>query len=167
MPPTDILQRPHRHYGSSSEFHDQPTDLHDCREVTTLPVEDLACPGPPLCPPDSSIYPSFGPPCWKRLISTPLTTQERASLITTIFSNRDGVKMVRNLCADDTQAFIDVIYEVRSLLPPTDFAQTSASRRSGFGQPRSCATGEVPALFMQDMWCSSPTSETTGHYSFL
>jgi len=125
MLPTDILQRPHHHYGSSSEFHDQPTDLHDSQEVTILPVdqqavldiEDLACPGPPLCPPDSSIYPSFGPPCWKRLISTPLTTQERASLIATIFSNHDKVKMIRNLCADDTQTFIDVIYEVRLTTP--------------------------------------------------
>ena len=52
-------------------------------------------------------------PAWKRLISYTLTTGERIPLITTIFSDRDEVEMVRNLSGDDAQTFIDMTDEVR------------------------------------------------------
>jgi len=38
---------------------------------------------------------------------------ERISLITTILSNKGEVGIVRGLCGDDAQAFIDAIYEAR------------------------------------------------------
>ena len=51
-------------------------------------------------------------PAWKRLIERPLyplSTAERISLITSIFSDRDEVKVVSHLPEDDAQAFIDAI----------------------------------------------------------
>jgi hypothetical protein len=53
-----------------------------------------------------------GPPTWKRLISRPLATRERTSLITVIFSDSSEAEAVRLLCGDDAQAFVDVIDEV-------------------------------------------------------
>ena len=52
-------------------------------------------------------------PAWKRLISGPLPTDERISLITAIFSDSNEADVV-NLDGDDTQTFIDVIDEVLS-----------------------------------------------------
>lgn len=51
-------------------------------------------------------------PVWKQLISHPLPTNECVSLIMAIFSDRDELHEVNNLCGDDAQAFIDVIDEV-------------------------------------------------------
>lgn len=58
-------------------------------------------------------------PAWKRLISRTLTTDERISLIATIFSDSNQVETVGQLSGDDGQAFIDVVYEVSpcALLP--------------------------------------------------
>ena len=58
MSPIDITQQSHRHLRfSPSELHDQPANLHDGNEITTLPVdqarldaEDVTCPGPPTSP---------------------------------------------------------------------------------------------------------------------
>ena len=52
-------------------------------------------------------------PAWKRLISGPLPTDERISLITAIFSGRNEADVV-NLHGDNAQTFIDVIDEVLS-----------------------------------------------------
>ena len=51
-------------------------------------------------------------PAWKRLIICPLTTDERVSLITDIFSNRDDTEVVKLASRDETQFFVDVIDEV-------------------------------------------------------
>ena len=51
-------------------------------------------------------------PAWERLTSYPLSAHERTSLITSIFSDRTQLKVVRNLLGDDAQAFIDVVDEV-------------------------------------------------------
>ena len=51
-------------------------------------------------------------PAWKRLISHPLTTYERISLIAAIFSDKNPAKVVGHLLGDDIQAFIDTIDEV-------------------------------------------------------
>ena len=120
MPSVDTLQQPHHDYGPSSEFHAKPTNLHNGK-IQTLAVSqqapsdatDLTRPGPPLSPPDSSIHPGIDSPGWKRLITVPLTSSERASLIATVFSDRDEVETVRHIDGDEAQAFIDVIYEVR------------------------------------------------------
>jgi hypothetical protein len=71
-----------------------------------------------------------GIPVWRRLIDHPPNPDERISLITNIFSDRDGIEVVRQLRGDDAQSFVDVIDEVFShFLPhvnkPTNFSLTS------------------------------------------
>ncbi|KAF9644747.1 kinase-like protein, partial [Thelephora ganbajun] len=56
-------------------------------------------------------------PAWERLINHTLSTDERISLITSLFSDRDEVEMVGYLSGDDAQAFIDVIDEALDSLP--------------------------------------------------
>ncbi|KAF9784385.1 hypothetical protein BJ322DRAFT_846481 [Thelephora terrestris] len=58
-------------------------------------------------------------PAWKHLISRPLPTDERISLITAIFSDCTEADTVNHLHGGDAQAFVDVIDEVlsRSFLP--------------------------------------------------
>jgi hypothetical protein len=51
-------------------------------------------------------------PAWKRLTSHPLTTPERISLITRIFSDDHEVGVAEMLSEDDAQNFIDVVYGV-------------------------------------------------------
>ena len=55
---------------------------------------------------------SGDPPAWKRLISYTLTTDERISLIATIFSDHNQVQVVKHLSGHDAQIFIDTIDEV-------------------------------------------------------
>ena len=49
------------------------------------------------------------PPAWEQLISHTLSTHERISLIVSIFSDRNQVKVVEGISGDDAQNFIDVI----------------------------------------------------------
>ena len=49
---------------------------------------------------------------WKCLIDRRLTTQERTPLITTIFSDRNELEVVKRIGGDDAQSFVDVIDEV-------------------------------------------------------
>ena len=51
-------------------------------------------------------------PAWKRLIIRPLVANERVSLITYIFSDRDETEAVKRLRGDDAQSFVDVVDEV-------------------------------------------------------
>ena len=51
-------------------------------------------------------------PAWKQLISDTITTDERISLITLIFSDHDHVKMAEDLSGNDAQNVIDAIDEV-------------------------------------------------------
>ncbi|KAF9644872.1 kinase-like protein [Thelephora ganbajun] len=97
-------------------FHDRLANLHDEAVSTppTTPGLAVAHSRSPPCPPHSFIHSNAGSPGWKLLISNPLTTDERTSLLTTIFSNRDEVRVIENLSGDDAQNFIDVTYEVRS-----------------------------------------------------
>ena len=53
---------------------------------------------------DCSIHPS-----WKRLLEDPLTTHERISLITTIFSDHGGAGGAGYLSGDDAQTFVDAL----------------------------------------------------------
>ena len=48
-------------------------------------------------------------PLWKRLISYPLSTHERISLIPSIFSDNKEVEAVEHLSGSDAQAFIDLV----------------------------------------------------------
>jgi hypothetical protein len=111
-------QQPPQHDGPSSEFHDPLSDLHDIGEASTLSTSQHAQPNatnparPEPHPLDLSVHSYFGPPGWKHLISGSLATHERASMITTIFSNRDEIDTIRNLCGDDAQTIVNVIYEV-------------------------------------------------------
>ena len=51
-------------------------------------------------------------PGWKHLIDSPLTTDERVSLIAGLFSDRDETESLKGLGGGDAQSFIDVIHEV-------------------------------------------------------
>ena len=53
-------------------------------------------------------------PAWKRLINRPLPTDERISLITAIFSDRNEADTVDHLLGGDAQTLVDVIDEVLS-----------------------------------------------------
>ena len=68
----------------------------------------------PLRSPDPSIHIGVDHPGWERLIRSPLATNERISLISTILTNRDEIEMARHLNSGDAQTFIDVIHGVRS-----------------------------------------------------
>ena len=52
------------------------------------------------------------PPAWKRLIDPALSMNERADLMTSIFSDRDELEVFEYLSGNDAQAFIEVIGEV-------------------------------------------------------
>ena len=49
---------------------------------------------------------------WKHLIDRPLTTDERASMIADLFSDRDEIEAFKDLSRGDAQSIIDVIDEV-------------------------------------------------------
>lgn len=53
------------------------------------------------------------PPTWKRLVNHTLTIDERVSIITSIFSDRNEVEMDEHPSGDDAQTFVDNVYEVR------------------------------------------------------
>ena len=54
---------------------------------------------------------SSNPPAWKLLISPTVSTEERAGLIASIFSDRDEVKAFEHLSGNHAQAFVDVMDE--------------------------------------------------------
>ena len=60
---------------------------------------------------------SVGVPAWKRLIDS-LTSQERISLITDIFSDRHETEVAKRLCGEDAQSFAEVVYEMLDTLVP-------------------------------------------------
>ena len=105
------------------------------------------------------------------MISHPLSTVERISLITAIFSDRNEVEVVGNLSGCDAQAFVDVINEVsiytlqrmgRSV--PT---KTSVPRRPGVGWPPATGPQEVFALSIQTLCPSSAASEIAANPALL
>ena len=51
-------------------------------------------------------------PAWRRLISRPLTTNERISLVMAVFADRNEVGEVNHLSGNDAQTLVDVIDEV-------------------------------------------------------
>ena len=61
--------------------------------------------------PDSVLLYS-DPPEWKQLISYPLPMEERAALITSIFSDPHEVEVVKRLSGSDAQSFVDRVDEV-------------------------------------------------------
>ena len=77
----------------------------DITQLVSLTLE------PRICWPDQLLTPGRTP-TWKRLIDRPLSTDERISLITDIFSNSDEAEGVMRLCGDDAQLFVDVVDEV-------------------------------------------------------
>jgi len=121
MSSLDPLQRSHQLDPLLGMFHDRPSNLQDCRQVSPPPVSGQALPGikdptrprSPLRPPESSTNPTSDPPDWKQLLSNSLDTRERTSLIAAIFSSPDEVKIIRHLCRGEAQALVDAIHEVR------------------------------------------------------
>ena len=55
-----------------------------------------------------------GVPAWKRLICCSLSSDERISLITIIFSDRSETELVGRLSGKDAQSFVDVVDQVFS-----------------------------------------------------
>ena len=51
-------------------------------------------------------------PLWKHLIDRPLTKDERVSMITDLFSDRDETEALKDLGRGDAQSIIDVMDEV-------------------------------------------------------
>ena len=51
-------------------------------------------------------------PVWEHLINSPLTTDERVSLIADLFSDRNEIDILKALSKSDAQSVIDVIDEV-------------------------------------------------------
>lgn len=49
---------------------------------------------------------------YKHLVGSPLSIRDRTSLIATILSDQNEVEMIRGLCKDNVQAFVDVVCEV-------------------------------------------------------
>ena len=98
-------------------------------------------------------------PAWKLLISHTLATDERNSLIATIFADDNQVKAVGKLSGDDGQAFIDVVYQVSpcSLLPPNGWLLLKL-RLLGIGCPHTTDPQEVFTRYIQDLWPSSLAS---------
>jgi len=58
---------------------------------------------------------------WKRSIDRPITIDKRITLITAIFSDRRVAEVVKRLCKEDAQAFVDVVDEV--LFPTLPFKE--------------------------------------------
>jgi len=100
-------------------------------------------------------------PPWKRLLSRTLSTDERTSLITKIFSDRDEVGMVMQLFGGDALAFIVTIAGVS--LPISSPKNGSIDPNAnpylcelGIGYPRTRDPQGVPTLFTHDLWPPSP-----------
>jgi len=53
-----------------------------------------------------------GIPAWKRLIGRPLAKDERVSLFAGVFADRGETEVVKRLCGDEAQSFVNVIDEV-------------------------------------------------------
>ena len=53
-----------------------------------------------------------GIPVWKHLTNSPLTTDERVSLVADLFSDRDEIDALKALSGSDAQSVIDAIDEV-------------------------------------------------------
>ena len=67
-------------------------------------------------------------PVWKHLTDSPLTTDERVSLIADIFSDRDEIDTLKDLSGSEAQSVIDVMDEV--LCPPLRQNDRSADLNS-------------------------------------
>ena len=51
-------------------------------------------------------------PVWKHLVDSPLTTDERVSLIADLFSGPDEIDTLKSLSESDAQSAVDVMDEV-------------------------------------------------------
>ena len=81
-------------------------------------------------------------PFWKRLITDTLTTDERISLITTIFLDKDQIEMVRGLSGVDAQTFVDTTYE-------------ASSRATSHPSTKLIVFGENPLHLLTRCWMTS------------
>ena len=109
-------------------------------------------------------------PAWKLLITATLPTHEIISLITTIFSNSDQSRAIRNLSGDDAQAFVDRLEGVSSRIIHVLDGVPFKPRRFcplGIGWSRAADTQEVPTLSIRHLWQSSLASDITGNPTSL
>ena len=111
------------------------------------------------------------PPVW-RLIKRAFAMPDRSALIESIFSNKDGIKIVRGLHEDDAQSFIDVIDEARYTLARRKEIRGNEIDTFIFWTPgtikhtRSFTTDpkEMPQIVVQGVWSArAPSDCHEGH----
>ena len=95
-------------------------------------------------------------PVWKYLIGSPLTTDERVSLIADLLFDRDEVNTLKALSGSDAQSVIDAIDEVLvhprvRMTDPLTRALTLQSHGIGVGWHAAMAPEEVSGHIVQDM----------------
>jgi len=98
---------------------------------------------------------------WKHSIDRPIAVDKCISLITAIFSNRGVADVVKCLCRDDAQAFVDVVDEVmpHSSIQgkwPADLTPCQVD----IGEPRTAAQEEMSEHTVQDMRSPCSASES-------
>ena len=112
-------------------------------------------------------------PFRKRLTSRTLAADERIGLLATIFSDDDQVKMIRPASGNDTQTFIDVIYEVSPCTISCSkdrvihLTRSFTFRQLDVGYPSARDPQEVSTLFIQDLRPPRPSSTTTSDSALL
>ena len=89
--------------------HSRPKASEVSQALLTLLVLFVLTINPPL---SLTLLVSSTPPGWKRLINPTLPVDERIPLITSIFSDTDGVEVFKYLSGNDAQTFVDVVDEV-------------------------------------------------------
>jgi len=87
---------------------------------------------------------------------------DRASLIESIFSSKDGRKIVRGLNEDDAQSFVDVIDEARFHSEiqgfEVDIYTLCTPGTIGYARPFTADPKKVYQIAVQDMWPSRAPS---------
>ena len=96
----------------------------------------------------------------KRLVNRTLPTQDRARMITVVFSKQDQAKMARQVPREEVQNLIDVIYGVS----PHRFScgrcgSDHTFYQLGLRHPYFGHSKEVPVLLIQDLWPRSAGPE--------
>ena len=110
---------------------------------------------PKLRPNASEVLKAITLSLCKRFVDRTLPTDDRACLITAVFSKPDQAKMARQVPSEEAQNLIDVIYGVS--LDPFSCERWSTSAQTpclqlGLGYSPPGHPQEVPVLFIQGLW---------------
>ena len=107
-PPPELVQRaPKTAPSSPSAWTSVTSEIHLDNDSSQIARPEL---------PTWVVKPEVPVSAWRQLISHPLPTEKRVTLIMAIFSNKNEVGEVNHLRGDDAQTFVDVIDEVGKFL---------------------------------------------------